>query len=96
MLSKRLAVARRVNSVIFEFLFSVQMNEIVIPIVIKRRKDGGMHISMVRSSFPFKQFSHVSIDKWIARQMEVHPDKKPVLLVAGWFQSKIYFHLFLP
>jgi myosin-6 len=24
-----------------------------------------------------------SIDKWIARQMEIHPDKKPVLLVAG-------------
>ena len=23
------------------------------------------------------------IDKWIARQMEVHPDKKAVLLVAG-------------
>ncbi|CAF2405980.1 unnamed protein product [Rotaria sp. Silwood2] len=22
-------------------------------------------------------------DKWIARQMEIHPDKKPVLLVAG-------------
>jgi hypothetical protein len=24
-----------------------------------------------------------SIDKWIARQMEIHPERKPVLLVAG-------------
>ena len=23
------------------------------------------------------------LDKWIARQMEIHPDRKPVLLVAG-------------
>lgn len=22
---------------------------------------------------------------WIARQMELHPDKAPILLVAGWY-----------
>lgn len=27
---------------------------------------------------------------WIARQMELHPDKPPILLVAGWY----LFHLF--
>jgi hypothetical protein len=25
----------------------------------------------------------VYLDQWIARQMEIHPDKKAVLLVAG-------------
>ena len=26
--------------------------------------------------------------KWIARQMELHPDKEPVLLVSGQLQEK--------
>jgi len=26
---------------------------------------------------------NVDLDKWIARQMEIHPDKKAVLLIAG-------------
>lgn len=25
---------------------------------------------------------------WIARQMELHPDKAPILLVAGWYQKQ--------
>jgi myosin-6 len=32
----------------------------------------------------FKIKGKVYIDKWIARQMEIHPDKKPVILVAGF------------
>ena len=27
--------------------------------------------------------------KWIARQMELHPDKQPVLLIAGTFEESI-------
>ena len=37
---------------------------------------------------PYRPTVQSSIDKWIARQMEVHPDKKPVLLVAGRFAIK--------
>jgi hypothetical protein len=63
------------------------MNEIVRRMVNKKRKVGGMHILMVRiPSFSFILVSKKKktyLDKWIARQMEVHPDKKSVLLVAG-------------
>ncbi len=31
----------------------------------------------------FKYKKNVDLDKWIARQMEIHPDKKAVLLIAG-------------
>ena len=49
------------------------------------RKDGGMHtlmVSLIISSTRFKSQSN-ELDKWIARQMEIHPDKDAVLLVAG-------------
>lgn len=50
-----------------------------------RRKDGGMHTSMVRAEMNDGCHGSVLIivDKWIARQMEIHPDKEAVLLVAG-------------
>lgn len=46
-----------------------------------------MHISMVRIKNKNKinkiDMKIFYLDKWIARQMEIHPNKKPVLLVAG-------------
>ena len=52
----------------------------------KKRKVGGMLISMVnnRIVLVFVKLQYIIIDKWIARQMEIHPSKKPVLLVAGF------------
>ncbi len=32
-------------------------------------------------------FAHFD-GKWIARQMEIHPDKQPVLLVAGKYRQR--------
>lgn len=41
---------------------------------------------MVSRDYPLRTFEcgdDSRLDKWIARQMEIHPDKEAVLLVAG-------------
>ena len=62
----------------------------------KRKKAGGTRISMVKS-FVFSshsiRFDEHCLDKWIARQMEIHPDKDAVLLVAGKTCCSISFLL---
>lgn len=50
-----------------------------------------MLISTVRKSLSFCSIFRlvVGLGKWIARQMEIHPDRKPIILVAGWFVRNV-------
>lgn len=79
------------NNDFSEFLLSVHKNVIVTIILNKRTKAGGMLISTVRKSLSFCSIFRlvVGLGKWIARQMEIHPDRKPIILVAGWFVRNV-------
>lgn len=85
---KPVAVVTQTNNAIFVFHSFGQMSNIVTIMTVKR-KAGGMLISMVRTSVDIcicsekKRIVIFYLDKWIARQMEITPDQKATLLVAG-------------